>query len=133
MGGMRIMKEQGVGRFWDGNFTNCIRYFPTQAFNLAFKDTFKKMFPKYSPQTEFPMFFAANLVSGGMAAAGSLTIVYPLDYARTRLASDVGSGKKTFTGLGDCIMKTAKGPLGVAGLYAGFDVSLAGIIPYRGF
>ncbi len=29
-----------------------------------------------------------------------LTIVYPLDYARTRLASDVGSGKKTFNGLG---------------------------------
>ena len=32
--------------------------------------------------------------SGGLAAAGSLTIVYPLDYARTRLASDVGSGKE---------------------------------------
>ena len=39
-------------RFWDGNFTNCLRYFPTQAFNLAFKDTFKKMFPKYNPKTE---------------------------------------------------------------------------------
>jgi hypothetical protein len=29
-----------------------LRYFPTQAFNLAFKDTFKKMFPKYNPKTE---------------------------------------------------------------------------------
>merc|ERR1711881_158097 len=64
---------------------------------------------------------------------GSLCIVYPLDYSRTRLASDVGSGKKTFSGLGDCLVKTAKGPLGPAGLYAGFGVSLAGIIPYRGF
>merc|ERR1712080_526436 len=68
---------------------------PTQAFNLAFKDTFKKMFPKYNPKTEFLQFFGANLVSGGLAAAGSLTIVYPLDYARTRLASDVGSGKNS--------------------------------------
>ena len=49
----RILKEQGLSRFWDGNFTNCLRYFPTQAFNLAFKDTFKKMFPKYNPKTEF--------------------------------------------------------------------------------
>merc|ERR1712083_1243482 len=130
--GVRIYKEQGVRRFWDGNFTNCIRYFPTQAFNLSFKDTFKKMFPKYNPKTEFPKFFGANLVSGGMAAAGSLTIVYPLDYARTRLASDVGSGKKTFTGLGDCIMKTAKGPGGFLALYNGFGISVAGIIPYRG-
>merc|ERR1712193_475424 len=77
-------------RFWDGNFTNCIRYFPTQAFNLAFKDTFKKMFPKYDPKTQFAQFFGANLVSGGLAAAGSMTIVYPLDYSRTRLVSVVG-------------------------------------------
>merc|ERR1719146_347753 len=126
--GSRIMTEQGVSRFWDGNATNCIRYFPTQAFNLAFKDTFKAMFPKYNAKTEFAKFFGANLVSGGMAAAGSMCIVYPLDYSRTRLASDVGSGKKTFTGLGDCIMKTMKGPSGFFGLYAGFGVSVVGIV-----
>ena len=118
----RIMKEQGFKRFWDGNLTNCIRYFPTQAFNLAFKDTFKKMFPKYNPKTEFWQFFGANLVSGGLAAAASMTIVYPLDYARTRLASDVGSGKKTFSGLGDCIVKTVQGPGGFFALYTGFGV-----------
>jgi len=130
--GSRIIKEQGFGRFWDGNATNCIRYFPTQAFNLAFKDTFKNMFPKYNPKTEFMSFFGANLVSGGLAAACSMTIVYPLDYARTRLASDVGSGKKTFSGLGDCIVKTMKGPQGFFGLYAGFGVSVVGIVGYRG-
>jgi solute carrier family 25 (adenine nucleotide translocator) protein 4/5/6/31 len=130
--GSRIYSEQGLRRFWDGNFVNCIRYFPTQAFNLAFKDTFKKMFPKYNPKTEFMQFFGANLVSGGMAAAGSLTIVYPLDYSRTRLASDVGSGKKTFSGLGDCMMKTAQGPGGFLALYTGFGVSVIGIVGYRG-
>merc|ERR1712203_484127 len=129
----RINAEQGFGAFWRGNFTNCIRYFPTQAFNLAFKDTIKKMFPKYNAKTQFVNFFAVNMASGGMAAAGSLGIVYPLDYARTRLASDVGSGKKTFNGLFDCLKKTATGPQGPMGLYSGFGVSLMGIIPYRGF
>ncbi len=43
--------------------------------------------------------------------AGSLTIVYPLDYARTRLASDVGK-QRDFNGLADCLVKTAKGPKG---------------------
>lgn len=128
----RIYSEQGMAAFWRGNFTNCIRYFPTQAFNLAFKDSIKKMFPKYSPKTEFGKFFMVNLASGGLAAAGSLSIVYPLDYARTRLASDVGSGKKTFNGLGDCIMKTAKGPGGFMSLYNGFGVSVVGIVGYRG-
>lgn len=128
----RVAAEQGVGAFWRGNFTNVLRYFPTQAFNFAFKDTIKALFPKYSSKTDFGMFFLVNMASGGLAGAGSLCIVYPLDYARTRLASDVGSGAKTFNGLGDCLMKTAKGPSGIMGLYNGFGVSVAGIIPYRG-
>lgn len=128
----RVRSEQGFKAFWAGNFTNCIRYFPTQAFNLAFKDTIKAVFPKYDPKKEFWQFFGVNLASGGLAGAGSLCFVYPLDYARTRLASDVGSGKKTFNGLGDCLMKTIKGPQGVMSLYNGFGISVAGIIPYRG-
>jgi len=128
----RVYQEQGMKAFWRGNFTNVIRYFPTQAFNFAFKDTIKSFFPKYSSKTEFLMFFLTNMASGGLAGAGSLCIVYPLDYARTRLASDVGAGQKSFNGLADCLIKTSKGPSGVLGLYNGFGVSVAGIIPYRG-
>eukprot|EP00607_Mallomonas_marina_P005453 CAMPEP_0182425084 /NCGR_PEP_ID=MMETSP1167-20130531/11412_1 /TAXON_ID=2988 /ORGANISM="Mallomonas Sp, Strain CCMP3275" /LENGTH=314 /DNA_ID=CAMNT_0024605433 /DNA_START=79 /DNA_END=1023 /DNA_ORIENTATION=+ len=128
----RVYSEQGLVAFWRGNFTNVIRYFPTQAFNFAFKDTIKALFPRYSPKTQFFWFFMTNMASGGLAGAGSLCIVYPLDYARTRLASDVGSKQKSFNGLMDCLVKTAKGPSGVMGLYNGFGVSVAGIIPYRG-
>jgi len=127
----RVAKEQGVSAFWRGNFTNIIRYFPTQAFNFAFKDGIKSLFPKADKNKEFAKFFAINMASGGLAGAGSLCIVYPLDYARTRLASDVGSGKAQFNGLADCIKKTiASG--GVASLYNGIGVSVVGIIPYRG-
>jgi len=110
---------------------NVIRYFPTQAFNFAFKDTIKAMFPKYNSKTEFWKFFAANMASGGLAGAGSLCIVYPLDYARTRLASDVGSGNPQFSGLGDCLMKTMQQG-GFFSMYAGFGVSVVGIVAYRG-
>jgi len=128
----RVASEQGIAAFWRGNFTNVIRYFPTQAFNFAFKDTIKKIFPKADPKTEFAKFFAINMASGGLAGAGSLCIVYPLDYARTRLASDVGSGTRDFNGLADCLKKTATGTQGFFGLYNGFGISVAGIIPYRG-
>jgi len=128
----RIYAEQGLASFWRGNLTNCIRYFPTQAFNFAFKDTIKALFPKANPKKEFLKFFAINMASGGLAGAGSLCIVYPLDYARTRLASDVGSGEKQFNGLLDCIKKTAAGPAGVMSLYNGFTISVIGIIPFRG-
>jgi solute carrier family 25 (adenine nucleotide translocator) protein 4/5/6/31 len=129
---VRIFREQGLSAFWRGNFANCIRYFPTQAINLASKDFFRSTFPKFNPKTHFWSFLGVNMASGAMGGALSLCVVYPLDYARTRLASDVGSGKRTYSGLMDCVKKTAAGPHGILGLYQGFGVSVAGIIPYRG-
>lgn len=127
----RVASEQGIQAFWRGNLTNIIRYFPTQAFNFAFKDSIKALFPKADKNTEFAKFFAINMASGGLAGAGSLCIVYPLDYARTRLASDVGGGKAQFSGLLDCIKKTVASG-GIGALYNGIGVSVVGIIPYRG-
>merc|ERR1712048_1254083 len=40
----RVANEQGIAAFWRGNLTNIIRYFPTQAFNFAFKDSIKTLF-----------------------------------------------------------------------------------------
>lgn len=48
-----------------------------------------------------------NMASGGAAGATSLLFVYPLDFARTRLAADVGKGgvkeNREFNGLVDCL------------------------------
>jgi solute carrier family 25 (adenine nucleotide translocator) protein 4/5/6/31 len=128
----RVSREQGVMSLWRGNLANIIRYFPTQAFNFAFKDTFKKMFPRYNIKTDFWKYFGVQLASGGLAGAGSLTIVYPLDFARTRLAADLGKeGHREFTGLIDCLGKVSRSS-GVMALYNGFGVSVQGIIVYRG-
>jgi solute carrier family 25 (adenine nucleotide translocator) protein 4/5/6/31 len=110
---------------------NVIRYFPTQALNFAFKDVYKKVFCPYNPKKEPVKFFLGNCMSGGAAGATSLCVVYPLDFARTRLAADVGSGKaREFNGLVDCLKKvsTSDGP---QGLYRGFGISVIGIIAYR--
>jgi len=128
----RLASEQGVSSYWRGNLANVIRYFPTQAFNFAFKDTFKVIFPKYNSKTDFWKFFVCNMASGGLAGAASLSIVYPLDFARTRLASDLGkNAEREFNGLIDCLTKVAK-TTGVISLYQGFGVSVQGIIVYRG-
>merc|ERR1712054_519369 len=66
----RIAAEQGIAAFWRGNFTNVLRYFPTQAFNFAFKDTIKKIFPHYNIKENFLKAFAVNMASGGLAGAG---------------------------------------------------------------
>jgi len=128
----RVLKEEGIGAFWRGNFANVLRYFPTQALNFAFKDLFKVYLCPFNPKTEKFKFFLGSLASGGAAGASSLAFVYPLDFARTRLAADIGSGKqREFNGLNDCIGKIAKKE-GLIGLYRGFVVSVWGIIFYRG-
>jgi len=110
---------------------NVVRYFPTQALNFAFKDFYKTIFNPYDPKKEPVKFFFGNCASGGAAGATSLTVVYPLDFARTRLAADVGQGTdREFTGLVDCLQKIAKKD-GAAGLYRGFGISVVGIIGYR--
>jgi solute carrier family 25 (adenine nucleotide translocator) protein 4/5/6/31 len=129
---LRVPKEEGFSAFWRGNLANVIRYFPTQALNFAFKDTYKKVFCPYNPKTDFWKFFMGNLASGGAAGATSLMFVYPLDFARTRLAADVGksASDRQFTGLVDCLTKIQKSD-GTKGLYQGFGVSVLGIIAYR--
>lgn len=130
---VRIPKEQGFLSFWRGNLANVIRYFPTQALNFAFKDKYKQVFlGGVDKNKQFMRYFAGNLASGGAAGATSLMFVYPLDYARTRLAADVGkgAGNREYNGLIDCLSKTFKSD-GAQGLYRGFLVSVQGIIIYR--
>ena len=132
----RVNAEQGFLSFWRGNVVNVVRYFPTQALNFAFKDTYKKMFMEgLDKNKDFWKFFAGNLAAGGAAGATSLCIVYPLDFARTRLGADVGkaAADREFKGLADCIKKCYKADGIVRGLYPGFISSVQGIIVYRYF
>jgi len=131
----RVISEEGFAQLWRGNMANVIRYFPTQALNFAFKDQFKRMFGYDKNKDGYWVWFAGNLASGGAAGACSLTFVYSLDYARTRLANDNKSAKKggerQFNGLIDVYRKTLKTD-GIQGLYRGFNISCVGIIVYRG-
>lgn len=126
----RVAKEQGIPSFWRGNLANVIRYFPTQALNFAFKDFYKRTLNPFDKKKEPGKFFLGNMASGGAAGASSLLFVYPLDFARTRLAMDVkAKADREFNGLVDCLTKIMKSD-GPMGLYRGFGISVVGIIAY---
>lgn len=131
----RTAASEGVISLWRGNTANVIRYFPTQALNFAFRDTYKSMFAYKKERDGYLKWMLGNLASGGAAGATSLLFVYSLDYARTRLANDAksakGSGERQFNGLVDVYRKTLASD-GIAGLYRGFGPSVLGIIVYRG-
>jgi len=71
-------------------------------------------------------------MAGGTAGAISLTFVYPLDFARTRMAADIGNKveDREFKSLSNCCTKIFKSD-GLIGLYRGFNISVIGIFVYR--
>lgn len=130
----RTMEKEGFGSFWKGNLANCVRYFPTQALNFAFKDKIKQAFKPSKTDSKVTV-FTKNILSGGFAGSLSLAFVYSLDYCRTRLANDLKSSKKggsrQYSGMIDVYKQTIASD-GVSGLYRGFVISCVGIFVYRG-
>ena len=100
--------------------------------NFAFKDSIKAQF-KVAKDASVTSKLAANVAAGGLAGSMSLTVVYSLDFARTRLANDNkgADGKRQFNGLFDVYKKTLASD-GIQGLYRGFVISCVGIFIYRG-
>merc|ERR1712072_28942 len=126
----RHVSELGASSLWRGNVANCIRYVPTAACNLMFKDTIKGLFPKVNPKQDFSKFAMVQVSSGSLAGGITNALVYPLIYVRTVLGADIGKVKK-YNGMGDCIKKTiAEG--GFMSLYNGIGPSSVGIVVYRG-
>merc|ERR1711927_57428 len=124
----RHISELGASSLWRGNVANCVRYVPTAAFNLMFKDTIKGLFPKYNKNTDFGKFAAAQIGSGAAAGGLTNTLVYPLIYVRTVLGADLGKVKK-YDGMADCLKKTIADN-GFLSLYNGIGPSTIGIVVY---
>merc|ERR1711874_543720 len=70
----RHITELGPSSLWRGNVANCIRYVPTAACNLMFKDTIKRIFPVYNKDTDFGAFAATQIASGSFAGGITNTL-----------------------------------------------------------
>lgn len=63
----RTSQAEGILSLWRGNTANVIRYFPTQALNFAFRDTYKSMFAYKKERDGYAKWMAGNLASGGVS------------------------------------------------------------------
>lgn len=139
-----IIEKEGAIALWRGNTANVIRYFPNQAFNFALKDKFRRFLGVSSSSSggeatkgmEKVVVFCNNMIAGSAAGATTSLVTYPLDMARTRLATDValtsreGENQRQFQGVWDCVRKSyVEG--GLVRVYRGFPVSICGGKPGR--
>lgn len=130
----RVPSEQGsIRALWRGVTPDLLRYFPQQAITYSVYERARTALNVQHAET-FAERLVANVGAGGAAGALVLLAVQPLDHARTKLALDVGAaGKRQFTGMFDCLGKTA-GARGWLkhGVYNGLGVSVGGMVMYRG-
>ncbi len=79
------------------------------AFSLALKDVFKKVIKVKNPKQNKFKYLMASMLSGGLAGGCTISIVFPLDFARTKLSTDMLSkGKRKYNGLIDCFRKVVR-------------------------
>jgi solute carrier family 25 (adenine nucleotide translocator) protein 4/5/6/31 len=132
----QVYSEQGVYSFWRGNLASSLRVAGTAAVNFTCMDYYKRLGKSLvlgsSQEPTRLQQLTLSLVSGGLAGATSTTVMYPLEFIRTRMAMDPGgkTRQRLFRGMGDVVYKIVQTD-GLTGLYAGYGSALVGGIWYR--
>merc|ERR1712072_885895 len=128
----KVIRKEGFVNLWKGNGVNTFKIFPMNAFSLALKDFFGRIIKVRNPEQNKVKFLMAQMLSGGLAGACTITMVFPLDFARTKLSTDLlqEGGKRQYSGLLDCFKKTISTE-GVAGVYKGLSTALCGVFMYK--
>lgn len=127
-----VYLEQGFLSFWRGNFPNVCRVAGTAAINFSALQVYKPLVAQRLPNSLGKQHIWTGFVSGGLAGATSTTLLYPMEFVRTRLAMDKGrnAAERVYKGTWDVILKIGRAD-GIAGFFQGYGIALTGGIFYR--
>jgi|LakMenEpi03Aug12_release.lakeMendotaPanAssembly.Ray.scaffolds.fasta_scaffold507990_1 hypothetical protein len=127
-----VPSKEGFKAYWRGNGANIAKIFPSTLSRFWFHHRIRNLILKGSDK-DAPESMTRNFVIGALSGSLALTFAYPLDLARTRLAVDVvkKGEDRVYWSTWDCLSKTTRDE-GLRGLFRGYLVSLAGIVPYVG-
>lgn len=153
-----IAERDGIYGLYRGHSAMLIRIFPYAGFNFLSYEQYKKILSPFFLDNHDSLH---KLISGSLAGATSVSITYPLDLMRSRLAYQISSSstvsffptKRNWIGrlflgysptpkfgnvwkktLSSVIYADSSHPkkIELIRLYRGFSASLCGIIPYAG-
>ena len=85
----RVMKEQGFTSLFRGNVIALVSAPFTLILNFIIKDSIKNTI-QVNKNQGYSIFMLKNLLVGGLSGGLGLLFTYPFNFARTRLALDIG-------------------------------------------
>ncbi|GMT36986.1 hypothetical protein PFISCL1PPCAC_28283, partial [Pristionchus fissidentatus] len=120
----RITSDQGLLSLWRGNGASVLKCIPTHTLNFLLRDIYRGYFLQGIDRSDKWRYFAGSILAGGVGGGTSLLLLYPLDFARTRMAIDVKSdGSRRYTNVAHCLRRTRQ-TLGTTAWYRGFSSAL---------
>jgi len=127
-----IWKEEGFIGYFKGNGINVARIAPYTAVQFMTYEECKKLMkiPEDARQ-QHPL---KKLTAGAISGMVSVTVTYPMDLVRTRLAAQGEGAQKKYRGIFHCFSTILKeeGGLFSGSLFRGLGPSLVGVAPYVG-
>lgn len=126
----RIVQKEGFFSLYNGNGAQMLRIFPYAAMQFTSYETFKRLNAQIFG-TEANDRIMNNLVCGSLAGITAVTVTYPLDVIRSRLAFQFKS-EKVYNGISDAIRKIHSEQNSIRAFYRGYSITVLGMIPYAG-
>ncbi|XP_076244921.1 solute carrier family 25 member 16 [Calliopsis andreniformis] len=123
-----IIQRERFFALYKGNCAQMIRIFPYAATQFTTFELYKQHLGNlFGKNSHIDKFFA-----GSAAGITAVTLTYPLDTIRARLAFQV-TGEHIYTGIIHAGITIFKQEGGIRALYRGFWPTIFGMIPYAGF
>lgn len=120
-----IFQKEGLMGFYTGWWPALAQKIPsyglTWMFFQQFKKTYTKVF-KEKPSGE------VNFILGACAAAGSVTVMIPMDTVKTRLVIQMSSHPDAYKGMSDCFYRIMKEE-GIGAFYRSLPPRLVSVVP----
>nr|XP_032519146.1 graves disease carrier protein-like [Danaus plexippus plexippus] len=126
---MAIVKQESLIALYKGNGAQMVRIFPYAATQFTSFEIYKR----YLSGLSVPLVqHGDKFVAGAGAGVTAVTLTYPLDTIRARLAFQV-TGEHRYNGIVDAATTIFKTEGGILALYRGFVPTMVGMVPYAGF
>lgn len=117
-----IYSKRGWKGFFKGNGANMYRAIPNYALNFLIFEKMKDPVLELIPNRDI-----ANLFTGSLSGAMSISAVYPLETVRTYMTMDKKRFPNITTTIRDIVSRS-----GIRGLYKGLSMSILNVGPYIG-
>ncbi|CAG0884129.1 unnamed protein product [Cyprideis torosa] len=124
---MKTFLAGGFRNFYKGNGAQMVRVFPYSALQFLSYEFYKKVYA----ETLGTGSHIARFLSGSSAGVTAVTLTYPLDVVRARLAFQ-GPGQQLYRGIGHVLVTLFQNEGGLRGLYRGYTLTMVGMVPYAG-